>query len=757
MTDRERTDQGTAQASDEPALLLDLNAIQRRLLNGMLYAAAALGLPAVISGSLTAIRDGQLARILVFAVAYLFILIITFGRNRLPYSLRAISLLTIALALGLDSLRSTGLGGSGRVFFLAFAVIATFLFGLRGGLITLALTLVATVVVAWGMSAGWLPITQEVMASTDPSSWLTGGVVYTLLATMLVVSLGILLRGLANAIGQQRELLDRLGAQQGQLEERVAERTRELRRQSLQLEATAEIARLTAETDDLDELMARAIELVRARFGFYHASIFLVDETTSWAEVAASTGEAGQLLLTRRHRLAIGSASIIGWVTANRLPRVSPDVEEDPFHFRNPALPDTKSEMAVPLMLGQRLIGALDVQSRELDAFDETNIRAIEAIASELAFAIDNSRLTEERRRQLQRLESEVQDRIRESWLEYARASTPSIIHVGTGDASQSEGAFQHMDEVTRRGETSVSADGMEVVVPVRVRGETIAAIAARKSEPGDRWNEDDIALIESVAGQAALALETARQYGEEQRRVAELEVVNRVSQAASQLLRLETLLRMVGRQVHGVLRQTDVSIGLYDEAQNQLTFPYVLLGGEESERPPISATDGLESVVIRTRQPLLLAESVGQQAAELGIRLPGEPPKAWLGVPMLVGDQLLGVIVAQDHQRERRFTEDDLGLLSTVAGQMATAIQNTRLLEQVQRSARRERLIHEISSKVRQSPDIETVLETTAREVGRALNVSRTTVRLGTPLDEEDEAEGADQVDGGAAEAVIQ
>jgi GAF domain-containing protein len=205
------------------------------------------------------------------------------------------------------------------------------------------------------------------------------------------------------------------------------------------------------------------------------------------------------------------------------------------------------------------------------------------------------------------------------------------------------------------------------------------------------------------------------------------------------------------------VLRQTDVSIGLYDEAQNQLTFPYVLLGGEESERPPISATDGLESVVIRTRQPLLLAESVGQQAAELGIRLPGEPPKAWLGVPMLVGDQLLGVIVAQDHQRERRFTEDDLGLLSTVAGQMATAIQNTRLLEQVQRSARRERLIHEISSKVRQSPDIETVLETTAREVGRALNVSRTTVRLGTPLDEEDEAEGADQVDGGAAEAVIQ
>jgi len=757
MTDREQSDQVTGQASAEPELLLDLTALQQRLLNGMLYAAAVLGLPAVISGSLTAIRDGQLTRILIFAVAYGFILIITFGRSRIPYTFRAVSLLTIALALGADSLRSTGLGGSGRIFFIAFAVIATLLFGLRGGLITLGIGLLTTVVVAWGMSAGMLPITPDVMASTDPSSWLTGGVVFTLLTMMLVISLGILLRGLANAISHQHLLLQQLGAQQGQLEERVAERTSELRRQGLQLEATAEIARLTAETDDLDELMSRAIELVRGRFGFYHASIFLVDEIGSWAEVAASTGEAGQVLLTRRHRLAIGSASIIGWVTANRLPRVSPDVEADPFHFRNPALPDTRSEMAVPLMLGQRLIGALDVQSREPNAFDEANIRAIEAIASELAFAIDNSRLTEDRRRQLQRLETEVQERIRDSWIEYARATTPSIIHVGTGDASTSEGAFQHIDEVTRQGQTSVSDDGTEVVVPVRVRGETIAAIAARKAEPGEVWNEDDIALIESVAGQAALALETARQYGEEQRRVAELEVVNRVSQAASQLLRLETLLRMVGRQVYGVLHQTDVSIGLFDEAENRLSFPYVLQGGEEGERPDISASDGLESVVIRGRQPLLLTEAVGQQAAELGVRLPGEPPKSWLGVPMLVGDQLLGVIVAQDHQRERRFSEDDLGLLSTVAGQMATAIQNTRLLEQVQRSARRERLIHEISSKVRQSPDIETVLETTAREVGRALNAARTSVHLGTPLDEDEVEAAADQVAGGPAEAVTE
>lgn len=719
---------------------LDLADWRGRLLNGMLFAAAGLGLPAVISGSLTAFRDGQLSRIVFFGVAYGLVLLMTLGRRRLPFTLRAITLVVIAFGLGLDSLRSTGLGGSGRLFLIAFPLFATIFFGLRSGLIALALSTLSTAGVAWGMSSGLIPIGPEIMASTDPQAWITGGLVFLVLAAMLVVSTATLEKGLGQSLASQQRLAEEMDAQQGLLEERVAERTAEFQRQSQQLEATAEIARLAAEAEDLDQLLTRAIELVRSRFRFYHASVFLLDESGAWAEVAASTGEAGQLLLSRRHRLAVGSASIVGWVTANRMPRISPDVEEDPFHFRNPALPDTQSEMAVPLMVGQRLIGVLDLQSTEKDAFSDAYVRAIEAIASELAFAIDNTRLATARRQEMEALEGEVRERIRDSWSEYTRSGGPSIIHVGAGGTGISEAAFQDLNETAQQGQTYVSPDKSEVVVPVRVRGETIAAIAARKPEGGGEWTDDDVALIESVAGQAALALETARQYAEEQRRVAELEVVNRVSQAASQLLRLDTLLRMVGRQIHSVLGRTDVTIGLYEEESDTLRFPYVLDGGEEVEREPRAATTGLEGVVVRSGQPLLISDRVEQQAADLGVRLLESAPRSWLGVPMLVGDQLIGVITAQDPQREGRYTDDDVALLSTVAGQMATAIQNARLLEQVQRTARRERLIHEISTKVRQSPDIETVLETTAREVGRALNATRTSVRLGHPSEEEEE-----------------
>jgi GAF domain-containing protein len=102
------------------------------------------------------------------------------------------------------------------------------------------------------------------------------------------------------------------------------------------------------------------------------------------------------------------------------------------------------------------------------------------------------------------------------------------------------------------------------------------------------------------------------------------------------------------------------------------------------------------------------------------------------MGAPLLAGESLLGIITVQDRRLEGRFTEDDSALLATIASQVATAIQNNRLLEETQRTARRERLIHEITSKLRRAPDIRSILDTTAREVGRALNASRASVRLG-------------------------
>jgi GAF domain-containing protein/HAMP domain-containing protein len=200
---------------------------------------------------------------------------------------------------------------------------------------------------------------------------------------------------LARAFSQMSQQLRGLIAR---LEERVAERTRQwqeanfrLQRRAIQLEASGQVARAITSILNLDDLLAQVVNLICDRFGFYHAGIFLLDEGGDWAVLRQATGDAGQRMLSRKHQLAVGSQSIVGWVTANRQPRVALDVGADAVHFKNPDLPHTRSEMALPLIVGTRLLGALDVQSIEEAAFDEEDVAILSLMADQIAVAIENA------------------------------------------------------------------------------------------------------------------------------------------------------------------------------------------------------------------------------------------------------------------------------------------------------------------------------------------------------------------------------
>ena len=520
-----------------------------------------------------------------------------------------------------------------------------------------------------------------------------------------------------------------------ELETQVEERGQGLESRTAQFAAAADIAKLASEATDLNDLLSQSIEIIRQQFGYYHASVFLMDVTGNWAELSASTGEAGQQLLARRHRLAVGSASMVGWATANRLPRIAVDVAEDPFHYKNPILPDTRSEIALPLIAGERLLGAVDIQSTEPNAFPEDEVRVLEAITAELTTAIDRVRAQSEIRTELDRVDQLMRQQLGSSWQEYARTKGPNTIYyTPTGERLMNVGvefsgaplAVQHLKTIT-------AEDGREITVPIHLRGEVIATISARKRETNRPWTEDEIALIEAVAAQSSLSLESARQRSEEQRRVSELEVINRVSQAVSQMLRLDSLFRVVHRQVNQVLGETDMFVGIYDDVKGTIDFPYAYEKGSSIELPTINLGEGLTSRVIQTKQPLLLGSAALSNPEELGAQQIGEMAVSWLGVPLMLGEQVIGVIAVQDSTHPNRFSDEDSALMTTIASQIAAAIQNSRLLNQVQRTARRQRLIHEITSKVRRSPDMKSVLETTARELGRALNAVQTSVQLET------------------------
>jgi nitrate/nitrite-specific signal transduction histidine kinase len=205
------------------------------------------------------------------------------------------------------------------------------------------------------------------------------------------------------------------------LEEAVAERTHQLQRanyhfqkRAIHLETSAEISRAAASILDPDELMQATVDLIRDRFNVYHTSLFLLDDQGEWAVVRASTGAVGRQMVAQPHQLRVGGDSMVGWVCAHRQPRIALDVGADAIHFDNPLLPYTRSEMVLPLVVGDRMLGALDVQSSEESAFDEDDVRSLQGMADLIAVALENAGLFAATRRsvQHQRFIAEYTDRL---------------------------------------------------------------------------------------------------------------------------------------------------------------------------------------------------------------------------------------------------------------------------------------------------------------------------------------------------------
>ena len=150
---------------------------------------------------------------------------------------------------------------------------------------------------------------------------------------------------------------------------------------------------------------------------------------------------------------------------------------------------------------------------------------------------------------------------------------------------------------------------------------------------------------------------------------------------------------------------------------------------------------EGLTSILIRTKKSLMVVKDTERKTRELGAKLVGKPAKSWLGVPLLVGGDVFGAIMLQDLEQEGRFDEDDQRLLETLAAQVAVAVRNVRLLDTTSKQASRQQQLYEITSKIRSSPDVPSIMQTTAVELGKALGAHRTRIELGVAPFESQEA----------------
>lgn len=331
-----------------------------------------------------------------------------------------------------------------------------------------------------------------------------------------------------------------------ELEDRVKARTKEIEDQNetlahraRQLQTVSDVARQIVSAQELEPLLASITQLISERFDFYHVGIFLLDEQKENAVLRAANSEGGQRMLARHHTLPIGRVGIVGYVTGTGEPRIATNVGEDAVFFNNPDLPNTRSEMALPLKVGDQIIGALDIQSTASNAFHPDDVELFATLADQVAVAIFNNQLYIETASALDEAQKLHRQYLQSEWIEEtAHRKTLGYLYNQSGVAAQ-QAESPLWKKVFSSGEpvyanlpsSGGSPDKAVMAVPIAVRGETIGVIHVQDQGEERLWSEDEVAVVNSIANQVAVALENARLFENTVRRAEREKKVLQITQ----------------------------------------------------------------------------------------------------------------------------------------------------------------------------------------------------------------------------------
>ncbi len=534
------------------------------------------------------------------------------------------------------------------------------------------------------------------------------------------VELRDLARTLNTMAREQKQAREELVALHRDMETRVENRTRDLY-------MAAEIGRIATKLRHTDTLLHETVEQIRQRFDVvYHAQVFLLDHVRGHAVLVESTGDAGQQFLRLGHKLPVGSDSVIGWVTAHGQTLIASDTRLGDVPWQpNPLLPDTRAEMALPLLIEDRVIGALDIQSKQPGVFTSEMVPVFEVLAAQLAIAIEDARLLTESEQRIREIDALNRQLTRSTWQTFAgeRAHAP----VGY---SYDQIRIAPLDENTRRQANN------QVETAVQVHGETIGTLATTMPDGRD-LNPEDRLLVEAVAERVALAIENARLFQQTQRALAETERLYETARTVSSAPDLEAIYQLVAEQlgtgstidtVEILLSGPDPLLAQYlenvyiwqranrdaDSALGERVPLLPLMHGDENLLPvdaPVTYVDAPRD--LSPDHPLY------EQLTGLGAR-------SVMLAPLSAAGRWFGLLVCSS-PNPGEFEAAYVTFASALADQLAIAIENRRLFQESQLEARRARALAEAGQLASQiGGDYETGLADLFQAVAGPGNYSR-------------------------------
>ena len=382
----------------------------------------------------------------------------------------------------------------------------------------------------------------------------------------------------------------------------------EAQQRAVQLQTAASISRDVSGSLIVDELLEKSVNLIRDQFNFYHAAIFLVDKSGDYASIREATGEVGSKMKAIGHKLKVGSNSIVGFVTQKGEPLIVNDTNQNPIHLPNPLLPETRAEAGIPIMVANRIIGMLDIQSRHPFTFSEETVQILQIVADQIAVAFVNSELF-----------ADAQERLSQHRL---------LHHVTTAAASST----------TIEEALNSAVQGLQVTLG----GDQISILLA------DRENK---------------------------------------------------------------ILEVKSAMGYSDNEVFEVKIPF---------------NTGITGWVATHRQPLRISD-VSKDSRYININ---NRIKSEMAIPLIYRNDVLGVLNVESTQVDA-YSESDEEMLGTLGGSLAAIIAHSRLLEQFRQQVEFDHLLYEITTKVRRTSNVNTILETTANELNKTLGARRATIKI--------------------------
>ncbi len=519
----------------------------------------------------TPITMASLPQLIVLAVFLVCFLILTFSRQ-LKYGLRAGILAVLVVTLSLASTTIAASLGTGMVYAIAFITLMAALFGPKAGGISFFGLAVLQSALSLLVTSGYLVIPDRMSSvGTVVPDWVRAIPALILTALISLIAISQLTRFFAHRSAEERKQIEALKLDRTILERRSEDRARELSRKTNQLEASRKLVVRLADAGDADQITNTTAQVIQ-QMGYHQVNVFLNDERKEYTILRASTGETGKKLLESGYRLRIGDG-IVGTVASSGKLRVVRDTEGSSNYLSTPALPDTRAELAVPLLINGQVAGVLDVQSTSGDAFVLDEIDEITNLSSLITLGIEKVNLLEQLKNSESQFEATTGQATRSAW----------DIHLKSGKRGYAF-RYKHARIERNASHTPESLQALKVgttvistppasaqstqpfatlAVPIKIRNQTLGVINLRVA--AGRVSSEMISLVEGIVNRLSASLENARLLEELQSRAERERLVGEIASRVRAANDIDSILRTTAGELGRALDVSEVVIELME------------------------------------------------------------------------------------------------------------------------------------------------------------------------------------------------